>query len=142
MIFGDKIRELREARDWSQAELARRSGVAQPTISSIEAGEQRTSRKLPKIAAALEVKVSDLDPEFKDLVGVLDRSPSEILETAELAFETMIQALREGLTPEARKDLGLIFVKLVREPLAGNTSESRAEEMRLRLVQTLMKGKS
>lgn len=33
------LRTAREAKDWSQAELARRSGVDQTTISRIEAGE-------------------------------------------------------------------------------------------------------
>ena len=32
-----RIRELRELKGWSQAELARQSGVAQSTISRIEA---------------------------------------------------------------------------------------------------------
>ena len=34
-----RLPELREARSWSQAELARRSGVSQPTISAIESGK-------------------------------------------------------------------------------------------------------
>ena len=33
-----RIEELRKARNWSQAELARRSNVPQATISRIEAG--------------------------------------------------------------------------------------------------------
>ena len=34
-----RIKELRELNRWSQAELARQSGVAQSTISRIEAGD-------------------------------------------------------------------------------------------------------
>ncbi len=33
-----RIQELRQAKGWSQAELARRSGVPQPTISRMEQG--------------------------------------------------------------------------------------------------------
>ena len=34
-----QIKELRDLKSWSQAELARRSGVGQSTVSRIEAGE-------------------------------------------------------------------------------------------------------
>ena len=34
-----RIKELRELKDWSQAELARQSDVAQSTISRIEASD-------------------------------------------------------------------------------------------------------
>ena len=33
-----RIEELRQVKGWSQAELARRSGVSQSTISRLEAG--------------------------------------------------------------------------------------------------------
>ena len=52
-----RIRELREGRDWSQSELARRSGVPSPTISRIEAGKTAgiSFETLEKLAKALEV---------------------------------------------------------------------------------------
>ena len=34
-----RIRELRELKGWSQAELARQSGVGQASVSRIEGGE-------------------------------------------------------------------------------------------------------
>jgi transcriptional regulator with XRE-family HTH domain len=56
-----RLKELREAKDWTQAELARRSGVPQPTISRIEAGEGRSVNldNLERLARAL-----DTDPAF------------------------------------------------------------------------------
>ena len=52
-----RVRELRQARDWSQRELARRAGVQQVTISLIE--NNRTKgvdfETLEKLARALEV---------------------------------------------------------------------------------------
>lgn len=51
----DKLRETREARGWSQSELARRSGVKPQTIQSIEAGKTRKPANIVKIAEALSV---------------------------------------------------------------------------------------
>jgi transcriptional regulator with XRE-family HTH domain len=56
-----RVRELREAKGWSQAELARRAGVRQATLSAIE-NELTTSvdfAVLDRLAKALEV-----DPGF------------------------------------------------------------------------------
>jgi transcriptional regulator with XRE-family HTH domain len=52
-----RVEELREAKGWSQAELARRSGVPQPTISRIEAGESGSISlaNLERLADALGV---------------------------------------------------------------------------------------
>jgi HTH-type transcriptional regulator / antitoxin HipB len=50
------LQELREAKGWSQAELARQSGVAQATISRIEAGTRRVDLDvLERLADSLGV---------------------------------------------------------------------------------------
>lgn len=36
--LGQKVKRLRESRDWSQAELARRAGITKSTISTYELG--------------------------------------------------------------------------------------------------------
>ena len=50
-----RIEELRASRNWSQAELARRSGVPQATISRIEARKTAgvSFETLEKLAKAL-----------------------------------------------------------------------------------------
>jgi transcriptional regulator with XRE-family HTH domain len=55
MAIGDRIRGLREARGWSGAELARRSGISGPSLWEIENGETRTLRAdtLMRISGAL-----------------------------------------------------------------------------------------
>ncbi|CAJ1000979.1 helix-turn-helix domain-containing protein [Brevibacillus aydinogluensis] len=56
-----KIRKLRTAKEWSQMELSRRSGVSQSFINDLEAGnKQPTITTLRKLADALGVSVADL----------------------------------------------------------------------------------
>lgn len=57
-----KLREMREKRGWTQAELSRRSGVPQPMISEIESSEVKFPRvdTLYKLAQALRCMVDDL----------------------------------------------------------------------------------
>jgi DNA-binding XRE family transcriptional regulator len=50
------VRRLRIARDWSQVELARRAGLSQGAIQSIEAGTKSPSlRTVEQVAGALGV---------------------------------------------------------------------------------------
>jgi XRE family transcriptional regulator, regulator of sulfur utilization len=60
-MVGDKIRELRQARGWSQENLAQRVGVVQSAISQIERGTAGpTLSTLFDIARALSVLPSAL----------------------------------------------------------------------------------
>ena len=54
--------ELRDLKGWSQAELARRSGVSQPTISRAEAGDTSglSLGVIEKLSTALDVDPSVL----------------------------------------------------------------------------------
>lgn len=51
-----RIKRLREVNGWSQAELARRSGVHQSVISRLESGQSQSVslKNLEKLAGALE----------------------------------------------------------------------------------------
>jgi len=62
MPLGKSIRALREARGWSNAELARRAKIDQPTMQRIEAsGSLRTTvQNVAKIAKALDVSIDTL----------------------------------------------------------------------------------
>lgn len=57
-----QLQQLREARGWSQSDLARRSGVPQTTISRLERGESGTLNlaHLERLADALGVNASAL----------------------------------------------------------------------------------
>lgn len=62
MNIGQRIRELREAREMTQAELASAAGRTQEHISRIETGASvnPTTKTLTKLAAALGVSLNEL----------------------------------------------------------------------------------
>lgn len=68
--FRNRIREQREGRQWSQDELARRSGLSRAGISAIETG-----RLVPSTAAALMLAAA-LDCRVEDLFALRSSSPS------------------------------------------------------------------
>lgn len=61
-MLGKRIKQLREQRSMTPAELARRAGVTSPTISKLENGSAQnpTLENLRRIASALGVSVAYL----------------------------------------------------------------------------------
>ena len=61
---GQLVLAAREQRGWTQSELAKRSGLSQPTLSALEAGETTLSNiklsTVAQIASALGVPIGDL----------------------------------------------------------------------------------
>ena len=68
MTTGQKIKELRQAKNLSQKELGIMSGLSEPAIRNYELGNRTPSpQQLEKIAAALNVSVYAIsDPEIED----------------------------------------------------------------------------
>lgn len=61
MTLGRKLREFRQVKDWSLAELAKRSGVALSSLSRMETGKMTgTLESHLKVARALGVRLSEL----------------------------------------------------------------------------------
>ena len=58
---GEKIKQARELKGWSQSDLARRVGISQPGIAKIEDGQSVKSKFLAKIAQLLELDLATLD---------------------------------------------------------------------------------
>jgi transcriptional regulator with XRE-family HTH domain len=60
---GDKVRELREAKGWSQEELGFKSGLHRNYVGRIERGEQNVAVvNVARLAKALGVRPRDLLP--------------------------------------------------------------------------------
>ncbi len=59
--FGERIRSLRDAKDWSQEELAEKTGFHRTYIGMIERGERNLSLKnIEKFADVFKMSVSKL----------------------------------------------------------------------------------
>lgn len=63
--IGQNIKEMREARGMTQAELARLAGMSQQAIGHVETDATRQPRRLHHIAAALGCDISKLDPGYE-----------------------------------------------------------------------------
>lgn len=61
MMVGKKLKELRQDKDWSLAELAKRSGVALSSLSRMETGKMTgTLDSHLRVARALGVRLAEL----------------------------------------------------------------------------------
>jgi transcriptional regulator with XRE-family HTH domain len=59
--FGQRVARLRRTRQWTQRELAQRSGLSRTYLARIELAQQDpTLGTVRKLAAALEVRMADL----------------------------------------------------------------------------------
>ncbi len=102
-MLGERVREIREAKGWTQREIADRVGIDDYYISRLENGHiNPTLATLQKLARALEVEVRDLFPsarsEFKVPPLRLDRDLKKVV------------ALWHGLNQEHRQ-LMLRFIE-------------------------------
>lgn len=61
MKNGSRIQQAREARGWSQAELAEKAGTNQQTVDRIESGITKHSRATPAILRALGLELDQSD---------------------------------------------------------------------------------
>ncbi len=94
----DRLKELREARGWTQAQLAARAKVERSTIQNVESGRVQRPNTLPHIADALGVTVEELtgdaEPQSVDEL-------EEILEELTAALDRFRRWRGKGQTPPA-----------------------------------------
>ena len=61
--IGERIRQLREKIDWTQKQLAEKSGLRQSHISRLETGQHSPSHKtIVALAKALGCTIAEIDP--------------------------------------------------------------------------------
>lgn len=89
--FGERLRELRKARGWTQEELARRAGRHWTYIGGLERGERNpTLVVLCDLAIALAVRASDLLEQTHPLLGKLNTTASDVLDAIQRGFRAQI----------------------------------------------------
>lgn len=92
MDLGLKVRRLRESRDWSQAELARRTGVTKSAISTYELGLRTPSADVVCAFA----KVFGVSADY--LLGIAERRAVEVeglSERDEALIRELVASLKE-----------------------------------------------
>lgn len=102
--IANKIIELRNSVDWSQSELARKSGVTSSAISQIEKGDRMPSLVvIRKLAEAFNVPVSELTGDSTSSSGaeaqIFFRKFGDIKSLSE-ADQRMIQSIIKRLRHE------------------------------------------
>jgi transcriptional regulator with XRE-family HTH domain len=114
---GEEVKRLRQAKGWTQEQLAVYAGSSQPTVNLLEAGKRNPSAAtLEKIARALEVEVVNLFPKPQTSQPSLeDAAQSEALQEA-------LAVLFQGL---ARRGQGIVEQSLREGP-----SEALSRELR------------
>lgn len=101
--FDTRLREAREARGWTQGELADKLGVAQPFVSQLENGRRRpTPALLKRITTTLGISREELLAEEKE---------------AEVKASIINRKLK-GLSPESLEKIE-DYVNLVRQSEKG-----------------------
>lgn len=107
MSLGQRILELLDAREMSQAELARRVGMKQPSINALIHKNKTGSRNLHKIAQALGTTTGYLEGETNDPEG---SAPGEVPLDY---FQRELLELVAMLTPADKKALMQIVRSMV-----------------------------
>jgi transcriptional regulator with XRE-family HTH domain len=106
--FGDRVKQAREAKGWSQSDLAGKVDVSRQAIFSIETGENKSMRpeNLFKVADALEVKARWLATGDGPKTPELDKTISaETLRAAVMDVEKAIHKTTGKLTLEKKCEL-------------------------------------
>jgi transcriptional regulator with XRE-family HTH domain len=91
--IGEKIRKLRERRDWTQKKLAEKVGINHSVFNRIESGERKVrSDELSRIAEVL-----DVTPAF--LLGTEEQDTNKVYNDAETTIRLIKEeAARIGLS--------------------------------------------
>jgi transcriptional regulator with XRE-family HTH domain len=102
MVIGQKIKELRSERGWTQNELAQKSGVDRGALASIETGKAKHPKtaNLLKLARAFNIRPEELYQAagyIQDAGTVYQRpeTPEELLQRFNIALPSSVPIYEE-----------------------------------------------
>lgn len=95
--LGNRIRLEREARNWSQQDLADKSGTSQSTIAGLESGRAAATTKIIHIARALRV-----NPQWLE-TGTGNKEPSS--PSGSYVSADTVEELAEQLVAKGSDDI-------------------------------------
>jgi transcriptional regulator with XRE-family HTH domain len=103
---GEEVKRLRQAKGWTQEQLAVYAGSSQPTVNLLEAGKRNPSAStLEKLARALEVEVVDLFPKPQTPQPSLeDAAQSEALQEALAVLFQGLARRGQGIAEQSLKE--------------------------------------
>ena len=106
MKFEDRLKQYRENKGWTQAELGEKSGISSRMIQRYEAGTSRPRwDAAEKIATALEVPVSDLLGQSGMLVAeAADKGGAKSAREMSKLVEEVVGMFAGGSLPKEDRD--------------------------------------
>lgn len=104
MKISNNIKKYRKDKNMTQKQLAEKAGLSIASIQGYEQGKYKPkTEQLKKLAKALDVSVSDLNPNYVELLSAGNINPRKFYE-----------AIDKGL-PEGRKTSDILFDQLKQE---------------------------
>lgn len=90
MIDKEELVRLRKVNGLSQPQLGKKSGCSQQLIAALESGATRSTKFLPRIAAALDVSPGQLDPDYAQL-GASPTPPTPLMGGRDFPVHTAVE---------------------------------------------------
>ena len=97
MTFGQKIREMRQAKGLTQRDLAKKAGISYAYVSKLETGSMSPPRH--KVIQNLARVLGASDSETDDLFGLAGKIPRDLISKVDAETIRTLRSL--GSTPEA-----------------------------------------
>lgn len=101
MTFGQRLRDLRNARGLTQRELAQKTGISYAYVSKLETGVMPPPRQ--KIILSLARALSANDTDTDGLFGLARKMPPDLLEHVDTGMITRLRASGHGRQTRARE---------------------------------------